>query len=272
MCLVVDGTITFDELVGAAPTRRQGLWIVSLGQGQGQGPRPADPPHTSPSLRELQRRCQASTAAARRGGAQHHLAEPPLALGLPKRWLVRMHTHENAVLQGGFSGHTVLYLCLNLAAVPGVQVWRSQRYQNIGFALADYQLSEDAAVSSLCTTAGGLVNHIFDTNHNERMFTIHPIKRGTDTQVRVSSWIVPLWHATETGATGNPPWCLSRRRRGTACRRRKSSRRSSCSKMRRTFAYSRPRARCGRSCRQRSASPRGYCLHRLRIACVCRRA
>ena len=92
----------------------------------------------------------------------------------------------------------MLYLCLNLAAVPGVQHWRGKLYDKIGFAIADYQLSKDAAVSSLCTTAGGRVNHIFDSNHREQMFMIHPIKRITDTQVRVNLWSVLLWHATET--------------------------------------------------------------------------
>ena len=54
---------------------------------------------------------------------QHYLAEPQQALGLPKQWLVRMHSHESAVLQVCSTGYTAFHLCMKLAFawVAGVE-------------------------------------------------------------------------------------------------------------------------------------------------------
>ena len=203
VCLVVDGKISFDELVGAALPN-----VEYSGSSKSAKDKDNDrQTHPTEVLRYENYN----------EDVKYRLQQPDVEV-CNTIWL--SPSQPSACPNSGLSACTVMkvlffkvalqdtpcFTCaLNLAAVPGVQVWRGKRYEKIGFAVEDYQLSEDAAVSSLCTTAGGRVNHVFKSNNMKYRFTIHPIKRRTDTQVRVNFWIVPPWHATETGASGNPP-------------------------------------------------------------------
>lgn len=60
---------------------------------------------------------------------------------------------------------------------------RKHRYSKISLAFPFFAPSKDAAVMAIWATAGVRANHMFQVNGKEYMYTIHPVRRNSDSQV-----------------------------------------------------------------------------------------